>query len=274
MSKKISLNIEGKVKPNLSKLFKKFIVRKDKEVMAKMSVYYKIFPFLVQWAIDPEDVEAILHYYGYLDKNGNIILNPDKDKRRPISLWDLDEDDDFDDYEEVYPGGPKDDDEDDEDIYSELYPNDYWDALEEESMRKKKGKGGKYKHSKGKKGKNKGSEDSIDITKPYTGNFIDYLAEEDEGDGVLEKQFIYFYPDYHDKTDRLEFNSLKEFDKFCSHNDFLVPPYVGEKIAYRPVSHVCLNPGAKERGVDEIMSAESYHDMYFEAGEELQVSYR
>lgn len=266
MSKKISLNIEGKVKPNLSKLFKKFIARKDEEIMSKMEEYYKIFPFLAQWDVAPEDAELILRYYGYIDINGNIILNP---KKRKHTLYELD--DDFDDYEEIFPGSDDEEDDDDEDIYSELYPNEYWDALEQESMGKKKGKGGKYKHSKTKKGKNKGSEDSIDITKPYSQGFID--DEEDE-DGVLDKQYIYFYPDYHDKTDRLEFNSLKEFDKFCSHNEFLVPPYVGERIAYRPVSHVCLNPGAKERGVDEIMGAENYHDMFFEAGEELQVTYR
>ena len=269
MSKKISLNIEGKIRPNLSKLFKKFIVRKDKEVMAKMATYYRLFPFLAQWAVDPGDVELILRYYGYLDKDGNIIMNPKKKVKHTLyELSDFDEDD-FDDYEEIYPG-PEEDDED-EDIYSELYPNDYWDALEQESAGKKKGKGGKYKHTK--KGKNKGSEDSIDITKPYSQGFIDEETE-DEEDGALEKQYIYFYPDYHDKTDRLEFNSLKEFDKFCSHNEFLVPPFVGERIAYRPVSHVCLNPGAKERGVDEIMGAENYHDMFFEAGEELQITYR
>lgn len=273
MSKKISLNIEGKVKPNLSKLFKKFIVRKDKEVSAKMAKYYKLFPFLAQWSVDPGDAEEILHYYGYLDKNGNLVMNPEKSHRRATlyDILDFDEDDmDFDDYEEIYPGPSEDD---DENIYSELYPNDYWDALEQEGMNKKKGKGGKYKHSKGKKGKNKGSEDYDDITKPYSQGFIDEETG-DEEDNTLSKQYIFFYPDYHDKTDRLEFNSLKEFDKFCSHNDFLVPPYVGERIAYRPVSHVCLNPGAKERGVDEIMGAENYHDMFFEAGEELQVSYR
>ena len=274
MSKKISLNIEGKVKPNLSKLFKKFIVRKDKEIDAKMAQYYKLFPFLAQWDVAPEDAELLLRYYGYLDRNGNIILNPDK--KHKVTLYDLMDDDDFDDYEEIYPGGPSEDDEDDEDIYSELYPNDYWDALEEESMRKKKGRHGKYKHSKGKKNKggHKGSEDNVDITKPYSQGFIDEDEEEDNSNYALSKQYIYFYPDYHDKSDRLEFNSLKEFDKFCSHNNFLVPPYVGEKIAYRMVSHVCLNPGAKERGVDEIMGSETYHDMFFEAGEEIQVTYR
>ena len=138
MSKKISLNIEGKIRPNLSKLFKKFIVRKDKEVMAKMAKYYRLFPFLAQWAVDPGDVELILRYYGYLDKDGNVIMNPKKKTKHTLyELSDFDEDD-FDDYEEIYPGPS----EDDDNIYSELYPDDYWDALEQESAGKKKVKVG------------------------------------------------------------------------------------------------------------------------------------
>jgi hypothetical protein len=125
-----------------------------------------------------------------------------------------------------------------------------------------------------KKKKGKGSEDMFDITRPYSQGFIDEtdLPEEEVESSVA--QYIWFYPDYKDKTDKLEFNSLKDFDDFCAKNEFLVPPYVGERIAYRPVSHVCLNPGAKERGVDEIMGAESYGDMYYEACEELQLTYR
>lgn len=260
MSKKISLNIQGKVRPNLSSLFKKFITRKSAETQKKMAYYYRLFPFLTQWAVDEGDVEMILRYYGYLDKHGNVYMNPKG--KTGTDYWD--EDDDFDDYEEVYPG-PSDDD-DEEDIYAELYPDEYWEELEKEREKKKKGKNGKYKHTKG-KGK-KGSEDEIDITKPYSQGFIDEAS-----DGNVP-QYIFFYPDYKDKTDKLEFNSLKEFDDFCSSNDFLVPPYVGERIAYRPVSHVCLNPGAKERGVDEIMGSESYADMFYEAGEELQITYR
>lgn len=267
MSKKIELVVSGKTRPNLSILVKKWITRKLKDNQRKMERYYKLFPFLAQWSIDPEDIEAILYYYGYIDKKGNIVLNPEN-KKKNTKCWD--EDDYWDEYEEVYPGPSEKD--DDEDIYSELYPDvdAYWDSLESDS--KKKGRNGKYKHTKGKKNKTKVSEDMLDITRPYTQGFIDEtdLPEDDD----LVAQYIWFYPDYHDMTDKLEFNSLKDFDDFCVKNDFIVPPYVGEKIAYRPVSHVCLNPGAKERGVDEIMSAESYGDMYYEACEELQVIYR
>ena len=271
MSKKISIGIKGELNPVLSKLFKKFVSRKMEESNKKMAFYFKLFPFLAQWCVDEEDVETILTYYGYLDKKGNIVMNPKKKySGKGTEYWD--EEDYWDEYEEIYPG-PSDDDSDDEDenIYSELYPDskDYWDELE---SGKKKGKNGKFKHTKGKK--NKGSEDMLDITKPYTQGFIDEEEMPEEDDNPLDQYYIWFYPDYKDKTDKLEFNSLKEFDDFCSSNDFLVPPYVGERIAYRPVSHVCLNPGAKERGVDEIMGAESYADMFYEAGEELQVAYR
>jgi hypothetical protein len=109
----------------------------------------------------------------------------------------------------------------------------------------------------------------IDITKPYSQGFIDEADDKEDMD-----YHIWFYLDYHDKTDKLEFNSLKSFDDFCSSNEFVVPPYVSERIAYRPVSHVCLNPGAKERGVNEIMGAESFADMFNEAVEELQITYR
>ena len=269
MSKKIELTISGKNRPNLSALVKKWISRKLEDNQRKLERYYKLFPFLAQWSVDFEDVEAILYYYGYIDKNGNVILNPDKKKKKGTECWD--EEDYWDEYEEIYPGPSDDDEDEDENIYSELYPDsgDYWDELE---SGKKKGKNGKFKHTKGKK--NKGSEDMLDITKPYTQGFIDETDLPEEEDDGSVAQYIWFYPDYKDKTDKLEFNSLKDFDDFCAKNDFLVPPYVGERIAYRPVSHVCLNPGAKERGVDEIMGAESYGDMYYEACEELQLTYR
>jgi hypothetical protein len=271
MSNKIELGKEGKLRPMLKGLFKKYVKKKIEESNKKMDYYFKVFPFLAQWAVDEEDAELILRYYGYLDNKGNIILNPDKkNKKSGTQYWD--EEDYWDEYEEIYPGPSEKDDDEDENIYSELYPDvdEYWNNLENEG--KKKGKNGKYKHSKKKKGK--GSEDMFDITRPYTQGFIDEtdLPEEEVESSVA--QYIWFYPDYKDKTDKLEFNSLKDFDDFCAKNEFLVPPYVGERIAYRPVSHVCLNPGAKERGVDEIMGAESYGDMYYEACEELQLTYR
>jgi hypothetical protein len=264
MSKKIRLSIDGKSRPSLTSLFKKYITRKMSDISKRTERYYELFPFLVQWGIDEEDAEMLLRYYGYIDKDGNV-LTESSDTKKSTSIWD--EDDYWDEYEEIYPGKNNNKDES-EDIYSELYSDaeSCWASLE--AGGKKKGKGGKYKHTKGKKAKDKGEEGMLDITKPYSQGFID------EADDSLDAQYIYFYPDYKDKTDRLEFNDLKEFDNFCSVNSFVVPPYVGERIAYRPVSHCCLNPGVKERGIDEIMGAESYSDMYFEASEELQEAYR
>ena len=65
MSKKIELGIEGKLRPRLGELFKKFITRKMEESNRKMAYYFRLFPFLAQWAVDEEDVELILRYYGY-----------------------------------------------------------------------------------------------------------------------------------------------------------------------------------------------------------------
>ena len=264
---KIKVGIQGKIRPSLRGLFNKFVTRKMSEDNKKLAFYYKMFPFLAQWGVDLEDADSILRYYGYLDKNGNVVLNPDKKKRdSKIITWD--EEDYWDEYEEIYPG-PSEDDDEDENIYSELYPDAESCWCDLESVGKKKGKGGKYKHTK--KKKNRGSEDMLDITKPYTQGFIDETCIEEGEDSVT--QYIWFYIDYHDKSDKLEFNSLKEFDDFCAKNDFVVPPYIGERIAYRPVSHVCLSPKAKDKGINEIIGEESYADMFYQASEESREVY-
>jgi hypothetical protein len=136
-----------------------------------------------------------------------------------------------------------------------------------------------YVEVKGKKKRhrNKGKKfDYFDITKPYSGEeeapteFDDY--EEIGDDGVLEGKEIWYYPDYHTKDDRLEFNTLKAFDDFCADNGFVVPPYVAENIAYRRVSHTCLRPDARESGIFEIMAEESYADMMYEACDVRELS--
>lgn len=108
----------------------------------------------------------------------------------------------------------------------------------------------------------------IDITTPYSGheeNPTECGYEDIESDGINDGKLIYYYPNYRNKEDRLEFNTLKEFDDFCADYGYTVPPYVGEQIAYRRVSHVCLNPTVREYGMFEIMAEESYADMMYEA---------
>ena len=98
MSKKIELTISGKNRPNLSVLVKKWISRKLEDNQRKLEKYYKLFPFLAQWSVDFEDVETILYYYGYIDKNGNVVLNPEKKKKKGTKYWD--EEDYWDEYED------------------------------------------------------------------------------------------------------------------------------------------------------------------------------
>jgi hypothetical protein len=128
----------------------------------------------------------------------------------------------------------------------------------------------KKKHKKGKNAR------VININDPYSGdeeNPTEYASYEDlESDGINDGKLIYFYPNYRNKEDRLEFNTLREFDDFCADYGYVVPPYVGEQIAYRRISHVCLRPDAREYGMFEIMAEESYADMMYEACDVTELS--
>jgi hypothetical protein len=248
MSNKINLVIEGKERPNLSILFKSFINKHFTELRKRVEHYYEVFPFLLQFGLNDEDVESLLRYYGYIDDNNEIVSS---------NIVNDEDDDDSTSNGYYWSRGNWDED-------------DYWDEYEElhYDSSKKRNKDGKFKHVK--QNKPRGSEDSmLDITKPYSQGFIDECDKND--DDKVVAQYIFFYPNYGDKTDKLEFNSLHDFDEFCSNNEYFVPAYVAEDIAYRPVSHVCINPGPLYRGgVDEIMSAESYGDMFYEACEEYE----
>ena len=145
-----------------------------------------------------------------------------------------------------------------DDVYA-----DYWEREERKSKRK---------HQK------RGKARMIDINTPYSGDEEDpdevsYSSYEDlESDGINDGKMIWFYPNYRDKDDRLEFNTLSDFDEFCAEEGYVVPPYVGERIAYRRVSHCCLSPYAREQGVFEIMAEESYADMMYEAIDVTELS--
>lgn len=140
--------------------------------------------------------------------------------------------------------------------------NDYWLREERKS---------KHKH-------HKTRARLIDLDVPYSGdeenpNEIQYSSYEDlDSDGIEDGKVIWFYPDYNDKDDRLEFNTLSAFDEFCCDEGYVVPPYIGERIAYRRVSHCCLNPSAREQGIFEIMAEESYADMMYEACDVSELS--
>ena len=135
----------------------------------------------------------------------------------------------------------------DDDAYAE-----FWERMERKQARKEKRK---HKKSKAR---------VIDITTPYSGDEESPMELGDD-DGILNGKEIYYYPDYNDKNSRLEFTTLQAFSDFCDDNGFVVPPYVGEQIAYRRRSHACLRPEARDEGIFEIMAEESYGDMVYEA---------
>ena len=78
---------------------------------------------------------------------------------------------------------------------------------------------------------------------------------------------IYYYPDYHNKENRLEFSTLSAFNDFCEDNGYNVPDHIANDIMYRRVSHVCLRPDAREYGLYEIMAEESYGTLFYEVCE-------
>lgn len=220
MSKKISLSISSKKRPNLSLLFHEYIKRKASEPRGQVIVYSE------------DDYEDMAEYW---------------DKMFPG--WD----EDLDDSDTVFP------------LLGDTF-----------GLNKRKNAKGKHKHTR--RGKKKGgSEDDdywnsrkrkFDIDVPYSGfegNPTEYWGDDDYEDGDGQSKTIWFYPDYHDKDDKLEFNSLRAFDKYCTKMGYKVPGYVSSDIVYRSESHCCLNPQAEREGVLEVMAEHSYGEMFYEA---------
>lgn len=282
MSKRISLNIPGKERPNLLSLFHSYLVRKvreDKEewnrrISMSNRRYRNAIMFDDYGDEYEEEMELLRRFYGRCFNNtGGYILSPldeeDEDE------WDDEDYDDiyseYDDYEigndgeVIFPNA------NDSTSNNNVHPgeyhrsrqdmDDYWNKMS------KFNEHGKYKHTKHRGSRGKGKAKVIDISAPYDANYID----NNDGD-ALESCSIYFYEDYHDKYSRIEFNNLYEFDQYCKEMGFKVPPYIAELIAYSPISHCCLNPIAKESGILEIMREETYGDMFYEACETSELS--
>lgn len=155
-------------------------------------------------------------------------------------------DDDIDDYDQVYPLTSTKSSKSNSDVY-----DSFWKDYEERKKSRKKSR----HHNK------KKSARIININTPYSGEESEDVNDFDEYDYI---NTIYYYQDYDDKYTRIEFNSLKEFDRFCSEEGFIVPPDVASDIAYRTCSHVCLNPTAKENGILEISAFEDWASMVYE----------
>ena len=245
MSKKIKINIPNKIKPNLISLFHEYLSRKAKEPSHTtnydewddyddMAAYWdRVFP---GWDDDLDDDSDVVFPPR---NNGVLILNP-KGKRK---------------------GKKKD-------------PfQDFWSQEDREESFFKGGKG-KMKHKKGKKAR------ILDINAPYSGyeddpteyNLDDIGFEYSSNDENTEYKEIWFYPDYHCKDDKLEFNSIKEFSDYCENQGYFVSREVANELAWRYESHCCLCPESEKVGLLEIMSEHSYGEMFYEACEEHELS--
>lgn len=158
----------------------------------------------------------------------------------------------------------------DEDGYGVLWPNT-------SSNKRKKSKHRKHNKSSRKRAR------LIDINQPYSGEeeyprevddddimFTEY--EELEDNGLTNGKEIYYYVDYHDKENRLEFSSLDSFIEFCDDNGYNIPEKVLNEIKYRRVSHVCLNPLVRGYGYYEIIAEESYGSLFYEVCESSELS--
>jgi hypothetical protein len=61
----------------------------------------------------------------------------------------------------------------------------------------------------------------------------------------------------------LEFNTLSDFSDFCADQGYHVEADVGMAIAYRRISHTCLDPELRDEGIMKIIAEDSYADMRY-----------
>lgn len=265
MSKKISLTVPDKERPNLLSLFHEYMIRKvkeDREAWKRAKRSGKII-----WTTYGDEYDAdmarLRYYYGHVFGDDSYIFDDEDDE------WDDDDyDDDYyvdDDGTIVYPPPAEDDDNERtlrpyERRHVDIDEDEYWNKM------KKLNGDGKYKHTKHRGSRGSKKAKVIDINTPYSGD------EENPDEYDVGTVRIYYYPDYHKKFERIEFNTLAKFDKYCEEMGFKVPQYVAEVIAYASMSHCCLNPVAKEYGELEIMREDSYGDMYYQACNEEELS--
>ena len=235
MSKKIKINIPNKVKPNLISLFHEYLSRKAKE---------PTYSSYEDW----DDYDDMAEYWdkvfpGWDDNldDGSDIVFPPKNNSilvlKPKGKGKGKKKDPF---------------------------QDFWSQEDREESFYKGGKG-KMKHKKNKKAR------ILDINAPYSGyedDSIDFEFSLD--DENTEYKEIWFYPDYHCKDDKIEFNSIKEFSDYCEKQGYFVSREVVNDLAWRYESHCCLCPESEKLGLLEIMAEHSYGEMFFEACEEQE----
>lgn len=135
----------------------------------------------------------------------------------------------------------------------------------------KSNKGKKHKH-KSYKSKKKGK--NFDINTPYEGEEDEYNLDDIHcvDDFHEEHKEIWFYLDYRCKEDRLEFNTISEFESYCDSMGYLLDGAVMYEMSWRYESHCCLDPNSAKSGLFEIVSCYSYGELFYEVCDEYELS--
>jgi hypothetical protein len=123
-------------------------------------------------------------------------------------------------------------------------------------------------------------DDDYDVIYPYNGSlskkkkhkksrkgdndYVSYITSDYDS----EYKEIWFYPDYHCKEDRIEFNSLRDFDEYCYENGYVVTNDVSDKIIWQYESHCCLDPRNHSIGLDDIVCEHSYGELFYSVCDE------
>ena len=261
MSKKIKICISDKLRPNLHKLFHEYLDSKfdninryydDLSYGYGNDIYGTVFPY-------DDGHDAYIQFWEEEERKQEL-----REKRRKDALKSHNKSSNN--LEDEYV---------DDDAYIQLWEEEARkhakrrkDALKSHNRSSKlsddeyvdveeyDGKGRKKKHRHN-KSKSKSRSSGLGIHVPYSGY-------EENPDEVYESyHVVWYYPNYNDKDDRLEFDSLKDFDDFCMDEGILVPPYMFQELINHSVSHVCLNPICMERGIKELIVSGTYNDLLF-----------
>ena len=118
-----------------------------------------------------------------------------------------------------------------------------------------------YNYSLGKKKKHKKSRKKDD-------DYVSYISSDYDS----EYKEIWFYPDYHCKEDRIEFNSLRDFDEYCYENGYVMTNDVSDKIIWQYESHCCLDPRNRSIGLNDVVCEHSYGELFYSVCDEEELS--
>jgi len=84
---------------------------------------------------------------------------------------------------------------------------------------------------------------------------------------------VYFYPDYLNKYDRVEFKGLMEFDEFCRQEGYQLSNDTLWKLFDLGCCHCCLDPEKRAEGSLEIVCESSYERLCYEVCTSDELSY-